>query len=82
MSFIQYIHSLRAKPDHERERIIVASAVVGTLLIFGVWLINFHLADSGDPVTTDTAPGPISVFMGNAKAVFGNAWAQISQSKK
>lgn len=76
-SFSRWIASVRQRPEHERERIILMLAGACTLLVFAVWLINFHLSDTGAAAVTDATPSPITVFMNNAKSLFANMAQQF-----
>ena len=65
MSFISYIENLREKPVEERQRVLLVSSVVSTLIIIAIWLtvanpfaINTVSADQ----TVEAVAGPFATM--------------------
>ena len=74
MSLRTWIEKTRAKPEAQRERIVMLCAICFTVLLFLFWIFDFSMsARSGADVSADTAPSPITILGDNMKAVISNA---------
>lgn len=74
MDIRAWIEKTRAKPEAQRERIVLLGALVVTALLFLFWIFDFSMtAHQAADSTTEEAPSPISILKENVSAVFSTA---------
>lgn len=81
MSINEYIEKLRAKPAHQRERIVIAATAVSFLIILAIWLISFSEMNKESQV--DANPSAVDQLnnlkgdVGDSKKSIEEMWNQM-----
>ena len=75
MSLSTLIHSVRERPESERERIALGVAFAVTAVLFVAWLLDFQLSPDASQAQGDVGPAPIAVLRENVKALVTQATA-------
>ena len=72
MNINDYIEKLRAKPAHQRERIVIAATAVSFLIILVIWLVSF--SEMNKEGQADATPSAVDQL--------GGLKSNVSDSKK
>jgi hypothetical protein len=70
-----FIKKLQKKPERERQRILLTSTVVITLIIFAFWIASFHnvlVKNSENAKTVETSPFTV------LKSNLGSAYESVA----
>jgi len=74
-----HINRLRAKPDHEKNKISLIVSISFTLVVLFFWSMSFTLHPIGtEPKIADKSSSPVSIIKGG----FANALSAISSKEQ
>jgi hypothetical protein len=89
MSLFEYLDKLRAKPEAERQRMVIWGTILITFIIFALWLLNLRYLwqNSQEPVpvvvstATSTEAGGIGKAWQDAILRIKTGWQTITNQK-